>query len=605
MATSNTRLALSKFKEFCRNALVPPAIWSWLAASAQALRRRTKPDHKSKTQFPYVWDGDAFELKHALRHIELTDEVPAVGITRGRDTRPSVEIFKGRGVTLGPFPADTKSVALAVAQDRMDLPYSDLTVMLNGQVVTEIKGSLIAETWNNFRLPIADPLSAVTLELTWTGERLFLSEPVPERGMSTSDSQRPNFIVLVLDSMVPETVGSMSGASPDESFTPHIDRYFRDGRLYTNAYSQSEYTMPSLATMMTGLYPIQHGVFTHDRCQRTIPPQTPTLAEFLQEAGYRTFCYSTGRRFVPPYGHYRGFERFHFHNQSLTLTSDTVVDRAMEFIETHKSSPTFCFLHIIDPHPPFALPTYFSELNSGAMRWGDSRSLYDAFKLHRDSRERVAELREMERVMVRNLDFILGKLFAYLEREGLDEKTHVMILADHGREYMKGSPLLTRRLTHIPFLLSGPGVSSGMCDKFIEPPVDLYPSIAALSGLTPPPHLAGRDVVDPKAGYREVCLSESLFRFSGEIALRTDDRIYALRFPLDDYEGKGDLDAPEGEWLFRRDPVTKDEASEENLIDSEPERVDEFRRLARTHYDGIDRYFSNDNVIASTREYPR
>jgi len=535
----------SRFKEFCRDAVIPPALWKALSNASRAMHADKRKADKNKSQYPYIWDGDDFELAHDLRYVAVPDATGAMGITRARDTRAAIEVQRDVDISVGPFPPDTVAFTTAFAQARINLPYADLTVTLDGKPVTQIKGPLIAENWNNVRVPIGDPAKVSTLRLSWLGERLYLSQPVPERVLADRE-KRSNVIVLVLDSMVPETVGCLSGASPEESFTPQIDRYFANGQLCTNAYSQSEYTMPSLATMMTGLYPIQHGVFTHDRCQRTIPPQIPTLAEFLQEAGYRTFAYSTGRRYVPPYGHYRGFERFHFHNQSLADTTDTVVNRAMEFIETHKDSPTFCFLHIIDPHPPFALPTYFSELNSGESRWGDSRSLYGAFKLHRDSRERVADLREMERVMVRNLDFILGKLFGYLEREG-----------------------------------------------------------AGMAGLEQPPHLSARNAIEPEGGYRTVGRSESLFRETGEIVLREDDRMYALRFPLDDLAGEGDFDAPVGEWLFRRDPATKEEDMSENLLDSEPETTARFRKMVRDHYDGMERHFSNDNIIAMTRDYPK
>jgi hypothetical protein len=594
----------SRFKEFCRDAVIPPAMWRALSNASRAVSADKRKADKNKSQYPYIWDGDDFELAHDLRHVAVPDAPVAMGITRARDTRAAIEVQRDVDITVGPFPDDTVAFTTAFAQARTNLPYADLSVTLDGKLVTQIKGPLIAENWNNIRVAVEVPGKVSTLRLSWSGERLYLSQPVPERVLADRE-KRNNVIVLVLDSMVPETVGCLSGASPEESFTPQIDRYFAGGQLCTNAYSQSEYTMPSLATMMTGLYPIQHGVFTHDRCQRTIPPQIPTLAEFLQDAGYRTFAYSTGCRYVPPYGHYRGFERFHFHNQSLADTTDTVVNRAMEFIETHKDSPTFCFLHIIDPHPPFALPTYFSELNSGVSRWGDSRSLYGAFKLHRDSRERVADLREMERVMVRNLDFILGKLFGYLEREGLDKTTDVMVLADHGREYMKGSPLLTRSLTRIPFLLTGPGVKPGVCDGFVEPPIDLYPTIAGMAGLAPPPHLSGRNAIDPEGGFRTVGRSESLFRETGEIVLREDDCMYALRFPLDDLAGEGDFDAPVGEWLFRRDPETKEEDMSENLLESEPETTARFRQMVREHYEDMERHFSNDSIIDMTRDYPK
>ena len=130
---------------------------------------------------------------------------------------------------------------------------------------------------------------------------------------NVSTKKKKKIIVLVIDSMLAENISLISTNDAEISKTPNIDQYFKTGVYFKNSYSISEYTMPSLATMMTGLFPIEHGVFTHDRQQRAMPVDIPTLSEILKLNGYKTFGYSTGLRYSPIYGHYRGFDRFFLH----------------------------------------------------------------------------------------------------------------------------------------------------------------------------------------------------------------------------------------------------------------------------------------------------
>ena len=201
------------------------------------------------------------------------------------------------------------------------------------------------------------------MEINWKGDALYISEfsfKINHSHERFLKKKPKKIIVLVLDSMLAKNIGLLSGKNKGESYTPYIDEFFKNGIAFKNSYSVSEYTMPSLATMMTGLFPIEHGVFTHDRNQRTMPIQIPTLSETLKQNGYKTFGYSTGLRFSPLYGHYRGFDRFFLHFPfASSKTADDQINRLTEFLEVHKNENCFGFLHILDPHPSFAMNTFF------------------------------------------------------------------------------------------------------------------------------------------------------------------------------------------------------------------------------------------------------
>jgi arylsulfatase A-like enzyme len=586
------------FKYFLKNYVIAPKVWKALDKAKQHLKPKRKID-VIKSQFPHSWYGEDFKPFHGGRYFAQDHRKEIVGITRQDETRGAIPVTSGQRVAVGPFPKDASSITFAVTALSAEKPCSDLKILFNGKESTHVEGVVIPDRWSYFSLPLGGSTQS-EIQLIYSGGKVLMSEPIVSR--YSESSQKPNIVVLVLDSMMAQSVGCLN-PEIEESNTPYIDAYFEDGRLFDNAYSVSEYTMPSMPTMLTGLYPIQHGIFTQSRCQREIPLTIPTLAETLQKNGYRTFCYSTGQAFVPPYGVYRGFESFNFHSRTTKKTCDRVVDRAMEFAEVHEHEPLFHFLHILDLHPPFAPPTYFTDMNAGSSRWGDSQKLFGAFKMHQDSRSLAATLRQVEKAQIRETDFILNRLFNYYRDKGWDSNTYFFLLADHGRTYFKEEPLFTQSLNHIPFLVQGPTAAGGTDHRQIEATIDLYPTITKLCNVPRPGHLEGIDVLDPAQGRRNFSKSESLFKGNGELAIRTDEWHYAFLFDCDYVDGTFDLDNPKSEHLFKRDSKTGEEDRSKNFINDEKELVESFRQQVRDHYQLLTRYFSEEEILEYTREY--
>ena len=191
----------------------------------------------------------------------------------------------------------------------------------------------------------------------------------------------------------------------EKNNTPYIDKFFKDGVIFKNAFSQSEYTMPSIASMFSGLYPIQHGVFTHDKSQRELPHNIELITEYLYKNNYRTMVYSNTLRFIPQYGYYRGVERFFQHNfTDLNLDSFTITNKAIEFAETHKNENFFMFLHImaiLSIH--LALPTYFYDsilLNTDY--YHNTSKIYNKLKMHADKSDKFISINKKKTLQILN-----------------------------------------------------------------------------------------------------------------------------------------------------------------------------------------------------------
>lgn len=598
----------AKIKQFSKEYIIAPKLLKVLQDVYGKVTRHPAYLNKQKRQYPYAWQGENFDHARGGNLLQDNSGNNLILVTRNLESKAAFLIGQPAEVQLVNLPENANSILFSITTENIYDASKDLEIKLEGKLIQKINGKLISEGWQHIQLRIPEGRATLSISFGWRGGKLYISDPVATsaqaKAPNISQQTKPNIIVLVLDSLMSETVGCLNDVPKHQSYTPNIDHYFRNGQLFKNAYSVSEYTMPSLATMATGLYPIEHGVFTHDKNQRELPIKVPTLAETLRTSGYRTFCYSTGGRFSPLYGHYRGYDRFFLHQQSVSNTADIQINKAIEFIHSHQDSPNFCFLHLIDPHPPFPMPTYFSDLTANETRWGDSRDLYSAFKLHRNSSHLIQELRSVEKIMIRNVDFILSKLFSWLDYTGQRENTFVLLLADHGREYVKRDPLFSQKLSHIPLLITGPGIKRCVRTEFTEAPLDLYPTVTSLAGLEPLEHLSGVDVSRQNLDERKFCLSESLFRRLGEITLREAEWAYSLRCEFDYMTSEFNFAKVHGEWLYPRDPKTGKENLAHNYLKSELQKSAEFRAVAKSHYENRKRFFSDDLILKFSKNYP-
>lgn len=116
-------------------------------------------------------------------------------------------------------------------------------------------------------------------------------------------SYRPNLILISIDTLRADHL-SCYGYNRDTS--PNIDRFAKDGVLFTNTIAQSSWTLPSHMSLLTGLYLSSHSVTERDR---KLSDEHLTLAEVLQNAGYDTVAFTDGGYVSHRFG-YQGFDDF-------------------------------------------------------------------------------------------------------------------------------------------------------------------------------------------------------------------------------------------------------------------------------------------------------
>lgn len=312
--------------------------------------------------------------------------------------------------------------------------------------------------------------------------------------------ERPNVVLVLLDTLRADRTSAYGYA---RETTPNLAALARRGTLFEEASATSSWTWPSTASVLTGLYPEEHGV--EDAARSFLPEAVDTLAEALQRAGVTTAAWSGSPLIVPEKRFDQGFEFFDASREGRLRRSDLVVPGALEWLEQAREWRFFLYLHLMEPHAPYVplpegrarfaaeVPASFDPRKAIDYSWELQREGFDAH----GERRTEAVVSPAEQRWISDLydgcvwsgDHYLGLLLTRLEELGLAENTIVAVTSDHGEELFDHGLLthahaLHRELVRVPLVLAGPGVERGL--RVVAPVTGaaLGPTLARLAGTT-------------------------------------------------------------------------------------------------------------------------
>lgn len=258
------------------------------------------------------------------------------------------------------------------------------------------------------------------------------------------EPQPPHVVMIVLDTVRADGVTAKFG---DRKVAPVFERLAAEGTRFDNAYSVAPWTLPSHATLFTGLAPSQHKA-VHENF--LLGPQYLTLAEFLKTRDYATFAVSSNPWVTKSRGLAQGFDRFELAFTSPEEMTDKGAERATDlaigFLDSIDQAegpprPFFLFVNYLEAHLPYAPPDAGFEA-LGIDPASLSRrvfSIAEAEAIMAGKREALAEEFELARTLyhaeIAYQDQQLGRLIAALESRGLLDETLLVVTADHGEEF--------------------------------------------------------------------------------------------------------------------------------------------------------------------------
>jgi choline-sulfatase len=309
----------------------------------------------------------------------------------------------------------------------------------------------------------------------------------------------PNVLLITIDTLRADALGAYGNRA---SSTPWIDRLAAGGVRFTQARASAVVTLPSHATILSGLYPFRHGV--RENAGFRFPPQVATLATLLRARHYRTGAFVSAFPLDARFGLTRGFDVYddHFSKNETSAVAFRVPERrgadtvaaALAWI-ARDTAPWFAWVHVYEPHFPYAPPEPFASRYRSAPYLGE----------------------------VAAVDAALGPLLQPVLDVAAGRDTMIVLTADHG-ESLGEHGEMTHGLfaydatLHVPLILHDPQRVGARVVADPVQHVDILPTIldavdgsaAGLDGHSLLPIATGA-AAPPAAGYFE-SLSASINR---------------------------------------------------------------------------------------------
>jgi hypothetical protein len=288
--------------------------------------------------------------------------------------------------------------------------------------------------------------------------------------------------------------------------TPNYDAFAKDATRFAWAQVPGTWSLPSQASMLTGVYPNVHKATEHET---KINAQLPIAAELFKRGGFRTALFSSNGYVSSKWGFGRGFdENVNFVRENLPNGADNLWATAKKWIMPGKAKPQFVYLAVIEPHviynpkkefllkywnkpyngpiKPVLTGIQLGKIKKGTLKVNDTDKAY---------------LEALHNAEITQSDTAFGVFLQDLKSAGLYDTSVVIVISDHGDEFWDHGDVghaqaPHQELVHVPFMIHAPGLLPGgrVVDAEVEA-MDLAPTVLELAGLPVPDSMQGRSVV--------------------------------------------------------------------------------------------------------------
>ncbi len=342
----------------------------------------------------------------------------------------------------------------------------------------------------------------IRLDLATTGDgdagwgEVEVMVPPKERPTVKGAQPARNVVVILIDTIRADVFEPIGGGEDSPARTPNFDELIKTSTVFANAYDNENWTKPSVATVLSGLYPSTHDAKFQDD---VLDKDVELLSERLKANGFATGGLIANGYVSEKFGFKKGWDTYYnYIRMSGSPRAENVYDDAIKFVEENKDDRFFLYVQTIDPHVPYryheeTTPHYWDgpeNTTIGKMLAGKEQAELSGnhTKLTEADYDWIRALYYGE---VEYHDIHMGRLIKKLEELGLKEDTLIIITNDHGEELddhgkMGHGHSLYDELIHGPLLVRYPErVPEGIVYEEPVELVDIAPTMLELLGLDP------------------------------------------------------------------------------------------------------------------------
>jgi arylsulfatase A-like enzyme len=329
-------------------------------------------------------------------------------------------------------------------------------------------------------------------------------------------NERPSVVLVIVDTLRADHLGAYGDP---RGLSPHMDALARDGTAL-EAFAQSSWTKPSIATILTSLYAASHQAMSKTAI---LPDSAITVAEALADAGYTTAGFVSNINLAPSFNFQQGFAEYTYlapdylfgaresssklvlysilrkvwftvnkarHVNQYYQDSRTVNGLALPWVERHARDRFFLLVHYMDPHDPYFHHPYNGEGIARVENPNPPAGL-------------APRMRELYAGEVRFVDEGIGHLVDALRGAGIYGNTAIVVTSDHGEEFHEhggwwhGTTLYNEAIA-VPLIVKWPAGVRVTADQRAPRGqarlLDVAPTILSLAGVAQPPSWQGADL---------------------------------------------------------------------------------------------------------------
>jgi arylsulfatase A-like enzyme len=262
--------------------------------------------------------------------------------------------------------------------------------------------------------------------------------PLNVFGCGVKVEKQWNVLLIGIDTLRSDHVSISGLTEKQRDLTPNLRKLAEKGTFFSNAISQSSWTLPSFASIHTGKYPLEHGAKS---LSGALKESEVTLGEILREAGYDTGGIVSHVFVDSLHGFGQGMQYFNddYALGRSAITSGKVTDKAIDFLKNKGQEKFFLFLHYLDPHYDYKdhKDWVYSDSYSGWLRNNDQSINGLRRNRHLLEASDVEYLTDLYDEEIAYTDKHIGRLLDYLKSRHLDKKTIIVVVSDHGEEFME------------------------------------------------------------------------------------------------------------------------------------------------------------------------